>query len=192
MKVVTFFGSYQTEGNTRGVLENVLKGLRETKEIEHHFIDLCREENVKDCDGCMECKMKPEIWCSQNDKGFEFIKEMIEADVVIFAYPVYCDMMPGNIKKFYERTLPFIDFTKFTIKESIREKMEKKWIIQLLTCGGGSCDNAAQPIANMAHLWKCHYDYLGISGGMTNQTIRDDPEKMKQAYEFGKKLAVQM
>ena len=192
MKVVAFFGSYQTQGNTRGVLEEFLKAMKETKEFNYHFIDLCREENIKSCDGCMECKFKPEIWCSQNDKGFEYIQELIEADVVIFAFPVYCDMMPGDVKRFYDRTLPFIDFTKFTVKESIREKMEKKMVVQLITCGGGSCDNAAKPIENFARVWKCKHEYLGISGGMTNETIRNDPEKMKLAYEFGKKVAAQL
>ena len=134
MKVVAFFGSYQTQGNTRGVLEEVLKAMRETKEFSYHFIDLCREENIKSCDGCMECKFKPEIWCSQNDKGFEYIQELIEADVVIFAFPVYCDMMPGDVKRFYDRTLPFIDFTKFTVKESIREKMQKQLAKRLVEC----------------------------------------------------------
>ena len=120
-KVLTIFGSYIQEGNTKKALDNFIAGLEEKHKIEHHFVNVCRE-HIEGCHGCLGCAAHEDIFCSQNDKGFELMKELIEADVVIFAFPIYWYYMPGQVKEFLDRSVILFNWNGFVPKECIKEK----------------------------------------------------------------------
>ena len=190
-KVLTLFGSYIEEGNTRAAVDKFIAGLQEKHQIEHHFVNVCRE-HIEGCHGCLGCAAHEDIFCSQNDKGFEIMKELIEADIVIFAFPIYWYYMPGQLKGFLDRTVILFNWNGFKPKECIKEKLAGKQFIAIVTCGSAGIEASIDPIKMLANMVGGKFDSLAFTGGKTNKSIADDEKKMAEALEFGRKIAAQV
>lgn len=50
------------------------------------------------CHGCKLCFMKNEQLCPHNEKVNPIWQAMVEADLIVFAYPIYVLRAPGHIK----------------------------------------------------------------------------------------------
>lgn len=50
------------------------------------------------CTGCKQCFMVSEMKCPHRDKAEPIWQAMKEADLIVFAYPVYCLRTPGQVK----------------------------------------------------------------------------------------------
>ena len=118
---------------------------------------------------------------------------MIEADLVIFAYPIYWFHMPGQVKLFFDRTYMLYYRDTFAVRDYIKDKLENKLYIGLLTGGAMGIETALEPLKTLAQMTKRRFESLVLmGGGLDNYVIANDPEKMKQAYEFGQKIGEQL
>lgn len=57
------------------------------------------------CKACYACKT-PEMKCVQDDGIAPILEDMLEADVVVYATPVYYYEMCGTLKMFFDRCYP--------------------------------------------------------------------------------------
>ena len=59
------------------------------------------------CKACMKCKT-PEMKCFQEDGLAEVLDKMMEADVIVYATPIYYYSMCGTLKRFFDRCYPIV------------------------------------------------------------------------------------
>ena len=190
-KVLTIFGSYQEKGNTKAAVDKFIAGLEEKHQIEHHFVNVCREQ-VEGCHGCLGCAAHEDIFCSQNDKGFELMKELIEADVVVFAFPIYWYYMPAQVKAFLDRTVILFNWNGFVPKQCIKEKLAGKQFVCIVTAGSAGVEQSVGPINMLANMVGGKCETFALLGGKTNTSIANDEKKMEEALAFGRKVAAQL
>ena len=71
-------------------------------------VDL-RKKTVKNCIGCFTCWTKtPGVCIQKDDMTNELFAKWLEADIVIYATPLYHFLMTATMKAFVERTLPVL------------------------------------------------------------------------------------
>lgn len=104
-KILAFNGSPRRTGNTEYLLQSFLEGATEnnadTETLHPH------DMNVEYCHGCLRCNILKK--CSLRDDDWNEVAEKIEqADVLVFAAPVYFHHLPGPVKIILDRFRSFI------------------------------------------------------------------------------------
>jgi len=61
---------------------------------------------VRGCIGCFDCWGKTPGKCVINDDMTAILPKLVEADVVIWSFPLYYFSVPGDLKNFIDRQLP--------------------------------------------------------------------------------------
>ncbi len=107
MKLLAFQGSPRMEnGNTEKILQAFLDGAREAgAETETLYL---RRMNINPCTGCFSCWFQTPGECVQKDDMKEVLEKILEADVLIWATPLYIYNMTAYMKAMFERILPLI------------------------------------------------------------------------------------
>ncbi len=176
MKILVITGSPRKNGNSNTLADNFIKGAQEAGHTVLRFDSAFK--NVHPCIACNKCGMNGQ--CVFKD-DFEFVKtNIVDADAVVFATPVYYFGISAQIKAVIDRF--------YAINEQIHKP--KKSVL-ILTYADTSA-KTAQPIIN-------HYEtllnYLGwsdagkviASGVWTEGSVNNTPF-VKQAYELGKNI----
>jgi multimeric flavodoxin WrbA/putative sterol carrier protein len=107
MKVFAVNSSPRPMGQSRTLLmlESLLKGMRKAG-ADVAPVNL-REKEVRFCTGCYTCWTRTPGRCVQrDDMTQELLPAFLEADMVIFASPLYQYTVTASMKAFIERTLP--------------------------------------------------------------------------------------
>jgi multimeric flavodoxin WrbA/putative sterol carrier protein len=107
MKVFAVNSSPRPKGQSRTLLmlESLLKGMREAG-ADVEMVNL-REKEVRFCTGCYTCWTRTPGKCVQrDDMTKELLPKFLDADMVIFASPLYQYTVTASMKAFIERTLP--------------------------------------------------------------------------------------
>jgi multimeric flavodoxin WrbA len=133
MKVMTLLGSPRKHGNTAQVLGYVEDSLK----AGGHEVDHCwmNDYAVAGCQECNHCKAGKVELCTVYDDGIGLLKKIIEADVVVFAAPVFCWGFPGPMKTLLDRMYCLADAESSS-------RIEGKPIALIVTAGGPEKDNA--------------------------------------------------
>ncbi len=109
MKVIAINSSPRSEGTskTRMLLDPLVKGMRDAG-AEVEIIHL-RDKKIKNCIGCYTCWTKtPGVCVQQDDMTNELFPKWLEADLAIYATPLYHYTVNAAMKTFIERTLPVV------------------------------------------------------------------------------------
>ena len=137
MKVMTILGSPKKNGNTAKVLGLFEELIAKDHEVDH--IDMAASD-VKGCLGCRTCQNRPdEPGCVQKDDAVPIFKRMMEADVVLYATPLYCWGFPSQMKALIDRS--FCLATGYGTPD-YKSLLKGKRTALLVTCGGPVVDNA--------------------------------------------------
>ena len=107
-KIVVIQGSPRKEGTSKTdiLAKAFIEGARKAG-AESETIYL-REKRIKQCQGCYTCWTKTPGKCIFNDDVADIMKKSNEADLVVFASPLYHFGIIALMKKYIERTLPMI------------------------------------------------------------------------------------
>jgi multimeric flavodoxin WrbA len=184
-KVLTFNGSIRKTGNTTHLLNHFLEGCRENTdqiaEISAHEI------NLDYCTGCLRCNIIKK--CSLRGDDWQDISEKIlDADILVFASPIYFHHVSGQLKKLIDRFRSFVH-VQITEKGLIHtpHQLWNKEFVLLLSMGSPN-DEDAQPVID---LFKYMTKILGpnnklhvIKGtrlAVTNHVIKTE-EELKTLY----------
>ncbi len=108
MKIVVFNGSPRMEnGNTHVMVEEFLKGAKGGgADVENVFLF---KRKIKYCLVCFDCWLKTPGKCVQKDDMEQLLDLFINADLVVFATPVYVDNVTGIMKTFMDRLIPLAE-----------------------------------------------------------------------------------
>ncbi len=100
-KVLILSASPRKNGNSDILCDQFAKGAEESgHQVEKIFF---KDKNINYCTGCSACLayQKP---CPQKDDMAEILNQMIEADVIVMATPVYFYAMDAQMKTLIDRT----------------------------------------------------------------------------------------
>lgn len=176
MKILVITGSPRKNGNSNTLADNFIKGAEEAGHSVVRFDSAFK--NVHPCVACNKCGMNGQ--CIFKD-DFEFVKEnIVDADAVVFATPMYYFGISAQIKAVMDRF--------YAINSQISKP---KKAVLILTYADTSAKEA-QPIIS-------HYEtllnYLGwsdagkvIASGVWMEGDVNNTRYPKQAYELGKNI----
>ena len=66
------------------------------------------EKNIKSCLGCWDCWWKTPGICRQKDDAEQVLKDIINADLVVYTSPLIMGMYSALLKNFQDRMIPLI------------------------------------------------------------------------------------
>jgi len=145
-KVLAFNGSARKYGNTWYLLDSFLNGVEKnggsSETIEAH------KANLKYCTGCLRCNLIKR--CSiRGDEWNDISAKILEADVLVFATPIYFHHVSGQLKKIIDRFRSFVhvQITETDLKHTPHVEWNKDFV--LLLSLGSSNDADAQPVVEL-------------------------------------------
>ena len=143
------------------------------------FINLKGKE-IKFCIGCLACQKT--LKCVQKDDMADLIAKVQNADVLIFATPIYYYEMSGQLKTFLDRCNPL-----FPQENKFKD-------IYLITSAYDSSGNAADRAINGLKGWIECFEQSRFAGALVGGGV-DAPKSaanredlLKKAYELGKNI----
>ena len=69
-----------------------------------HIIDVV-DRHIEYCTGCFACKRNGGT-CIHDDDMRGILEEILESDLLLFSFPLYCYGMPAPLKALLDRTMP--------------------------------------------------------------------------------------
>lgn len=177
MKIVVLTGSPRKKGNSACLAEQFIQGAEEQGHEVYRFD--CAFKQVAPCRACNHCGMDGP--CIYNDDFQELRPHLVEADMVVFATPMYYFSMSAQLKPVIDRF--------YAINETIKGTPKKAAL--LLTY--------AEAPKRALDLVLGHYymlvDYLGwtnvgevIASGLWGAGSVRHTGYPQQAYQLGKSL----
>ncbi len=145
MKVLAFNCSPKMDkGNTALILNPFLEGIREAgAEVELFYT---KKLKINPCQGEFNCWLKTPGKCFQKDDMQMLYPKLREADVLIFATPVYVDGMSGPMKNLLDRMIlpgvqPFFELRDGHCRHPLREGTKHGKVVLVSNCGFWEMDN---------------------------------------------------
>lgn len=105
MKILVLNGSPKKENSdTMHLTRAFLRGMQEAAPQEVRIIDVI-DRRLGFCRGCFACKYNGGQ-CVQDDDMQEILEQILESDLLLFSFPLYCYSMPAALKNLVDRMLP--------------------------------------------------------------------------------------
>lgn len=177
MKIVVLTGSPRKNGNSAYLAEQFMKGAKEKGHEVFRFD--CAFKQVEPCRACNRCGMNGP--CIFNDDFQELRPRLIEADLVVFATPMYYFGISAQMKRVIDRF--------YAINGQIKGASKKAAFLMTYANTSGK---EAEPI--LAH-YHTLMDYLGwtsvgevVAPGVWTAGSIQSTDYPQQAYQLGKSL----
>lgn len=113
MKILILNGSPKAKSDTMHLTNAFLDGIANRGEHQIEIINVIEKE-IKPCLGCFACWKIQNGKCVQNDYQNEILGKIIESNVIILSFPLYCYGMPSHLKAVIDRIIPL---SKMSMKE---------------------------------------------------------------------------
>ena len=183
MKILALQGSPRKNGNTATLMNSFLKGMLDLGGHEIEVVHL-NDKNINPCKGCESCKELKDRYCVNNDHMTALYPKFIDADLIVFASPVYWWSISSQLKLFVDRLYALIWDDK-------KACFASKRIVIILTFGDGEpCPGADLVVKMFEEISR----YLGmkIVGIMRYSSgerhVSECKQKLDEAYEMGLRM----
>ncbi|MCJ7445124.1 MAG: flavodoxin family protein [Methanotrichaceae archaeon] len=172
MKVLAINGSpHMDEGNTAMILNPFLEGMREAGADVDLFYT--KKLNIGPCNGDMSCWFKNPGQCGQKDDMQILLPKFKDADVIVWASPVYYAGITGPLKNLMDRQLPL-----HFIGEARSKKVKA---VLVSTCGDWELSMFDPLLVQM----KAIYDHTETNSEFAGALLRPMAEGMKEMVKSG-------
>ncbi|MBR1600530.1 MAG: flavodoxin family protein [Alphaproteobacteria bacterium] len=179
MKKVLIVSSSLRGGSNSDILaREVQKGALDAgNDVE--YISL-KGKNIKFCIGCLSCQKTYK--CVQTDDMADLIDKVQNADVLVFATPIYYYEMSGQLKTFLDRCNPL-----FPQKNKFKD-------VYLITSSYDDAVNASDRAISGIKGWiecfeQSHFAGAVVGGGLNNpKDAKKQDDLLQKAYELGKNV----
>lgn len=186
MEILTLLGSPRKHGNTEAVLRRFEA---RAAALGHHVTRVnVAERNVDGCLGCDNCQGDlPDLGCAQVDDTEDILRQIIAADLTVYAAPVYCWSVPAQMKALIDRHYCMV---KWQDGEVVAAMMEGKRAALLLTCGGDAESNVDLTFP----MFERQMEYMrGVVAGMYALDNCSDPQAdAPRAEELARRMAAEL
>lgn len=130
MRALAICGSPRgNKSQTRALAEALLAGA-EAKGASVKCVDLS-EARIGFCRACESCHRGPD--CALNDDGKQILLQMLDADAIVLATPVYLNQVTAQMKTILDRTSHFVHCLR----------LMGKYVAAVTTSGGGTGGDVA-------------------------------------------------
>jgi multimeric flavodoxin WrbA len=147
--VVAINGSPRT-ATTHKLLEQISARLA-LQQIEVTVINLAGQE-IGDCTGCEVCIRKTSQ-CYQRDAASQILPQLVDADGVILASPVYLMHVSGKLKSLIDKTASWVHRPPMVGKPVL---MVGKPVLMVATTGGSGLRQTLDYLKQTAIQWGAH------------------------------------
>jgi len=142
---------HKGEGNTALILDPFLEGLREAgANIDLQYV--C-ELKVNPCLADHACQIKTPGKCIQDDDMTWLFQRMMQADMWVFASPLYADGVTATLKMVMERMVPgaqpFVEIRNGRLRHPPLEGSKPKKLVFVSNCGFWEMENFDPVISQM-------------------------------------------
>jgi multimeric flavodoxin WrbA len=188
MKIVVVSGALRPHGNTEEMIKHFMAACREEgAEITEYRV---ADKNIRLCTGCSSCQeteVLPGCVFDKDDDMFSIAEAMIDADIIVFASPIYSWYCTAELKIAMDRMYGLC-------KPGERRRVSalaKKWSAVITSCVEpvGKASKAFETsIKDLSDFFKM--DYLGMWVEQDKQGIEGfkDNESIKNAKRFARRL----
>lgn len=105
MKILVFNGSPKRENSdTMHITNAFLSGMNEAHNNDIKIIHVI-DKHIEYCNGCFACKRNGGT-CFHQDDMKDILEEILQSDLLVFSFPLYCYGMPAPLKALMDRTMP--------------------------------------------------------------------------------------
>ena len=180
MKVLAINASPRmNKGNTALILNPFLEGMKEAGA--HVELFYTRKLNINPCTGEFDCWIKTPGVCYQKDDMQMLLPKTHEADIMVFATPVYVDGVTGPMKNLIDRMLPrvqpFFELREGHCRHPLREGNKSQKVVLVSNCGLWELDNFDPLLVHMKAFCKnASNEFAGAllrpHGGRMNYMMR--------------------
>jgi multimeric flavodoxin WrbA len=182
MKVLAINSSPRMDkGNTALILNPFLEGMKEVgAEVKLFYT---RKLNIKPCTGEFNCWLKTPGECLHKDDMKMLFPMISEADVIVFATPVYLDGVTGPMKNFIDRLLPilhpFFEMRDDHCRHPVRGEAKTRKFVLVSNSGFWEKDNFDPLLVHMKAICK------NLSAEFSGALLRPHGEAMPEMLEMG-------
>ena len=177
-KVLIVSSSLRGGSNSEILAHEAEKGAKDAgNNVE--FIGL-KGKDIKFCIGCLACQNTRK--CVQKDDMAEMIGKVQNADVLIFATPIYYYEMSGQLKTFLDRCNPL-----FGQDNKFKD-------VYLITSSYDDAKNASDIAANGLGGWIACFEQSRLAGVLAGGGLNEpkdateNEDLLHKAYELGKNV----
>lgn len=138
MKILVLNGSPKRErSDTMHITRAFLDGMEEAAQQEIHTIHVI-DKHIEYCTGCFAC-MRNGGACIHDDDMRSILDEILDSDLLIWSFPLYCYGMPAPLKALLDRTLPLSSMAMRKVGERYEhvEQADFSRLRYLMICGCG-------------------------------------------------------
>lgn len=176
-KIIVVTSSPRKNGNSETLAQRFADGAKAAGN-EVKFVAV-RDIDLKFCTGCLYCNTHDK--CVLNDGMNELYKDFQNADVLVFATPVYYYSVSGQLKTFLDRLNPLF----------VRENKFKD--VYLLTTAADNDESAMDGAVKDIQGWIDCFNGVKLNGvirgiGVTEKGAINNTAFPEQAYEMGKNV----
>ena len=138
MKILVLNGSPKRErSDTMHITRAFLDGMKEASPQEIrtvHAVDM----HIEYCSGCFTC-MRNGGTCIHDDDMRRILEEILDSDLLVWSFPLYCYGMPAALKALLDRTLPLSSMEMRRVGERYVhvEQADFSHLRYLMVCGCG-------------------------------------------------------
>ncbi len=191
MNVLAINGSpHMDDGNTAIILNPFLDGVREAGAKVELFYT--RKLKIGPCNGDMSCWFKNPGKCGQADDMQMLLPKLKEADVIVWASPVYYAGITGPLKNIMDRQLPLF------MQENAGSKRQK--IVLVSTCGAWELSMFDPLLAQMKTLYsipEANSEFVGallrpMADGMKEMIKAGETRSVDEVIQAAKEAGLQL
>ena len=138
MKILVLNGSPKREkSDTMHITRAFLEGMEETGAQEVEIINAV-DKHIEYCTGCFSC-MHNGGKCIHDDDMKGILDKILESDLLVFSYPLYCYGMPAPLKAILDRVLPLSSMAMEKVGERYEHvgQADVSRLKYLMICGCG-------------------------------------------------------
>ena len=177
-KVLIISTSLRNNSNSEILAKETEKG---AKSVGHdvEFVSL-KDKDLKFCKGCLACQKLGK--CVINDDGNEILEKMKNAEVIVWATPVYYYEMSGQMKTLIDRANAL-----FAVDHNIKE-------VYVISTSADSGKNVIQTVINGVNGWIACLNGVklcdSLDGGgleVPNDALKNT-ELLEKAFNMGKNI----
>ncbi len=104
MKILVLNASPKKDkSDTMHITRAFVEGMGQVAQNDVYVVNTC-DKHIEYCKGCFACMRGGE--CEIDDDMKDLLCRVLESDVLILSFPLYCYGMPASLKAFMDRTLP--------------------------------------------------------------------------------------
>ncbi len=176
--VLIISSSPRKGGNSDTLCDKFLKGAIDAGNVAEKIF--LKDKKINYCTGCGYCNTVDYTSCSQNDDMKEILDKMQNADIIVFATPIYFYTISGQMKTFIDRLC-----ARYT-------RIKNKEFYYILTAAASGKDSINFALGEFRGLMAClnNPTQKGVlfAGGVWQKNDVLTTDYLIQAYNMGKNI----